>query len=50
MPRTATADRVDRDTLLEFIHPRHRAILTTRRASGEPIATGGFSPERADKD
>jgi PPOX class probable F420-dependent enzyme len=31
MPRTATADRVDRDALLEFLRPRHRAILLTRR-------------------
>jgi PPOX class probable F420-dependent enzyme len=31
MPRTATADRVDRDALLEFLRPRHRAILVTRR-------------------
>jgi PPOX class probable F420-dependent enzyme len=31
MPRTATADRVDRDALLEFLRPRHRAVLVTRR-------------------
>ena len=31
MPRTATADRVERDALLEFLRPRHRAILVTRR-------------------
>jgi PPOX class probable F420-dependent enzyme len=36
MPRTATADRVDRDALLEFLRPRHRALLLTRRASGAP--------------
>jgi PPOX class probable F420-dependent enzyme len=36
MPRTATADRVDRDALLEFLRPRHRAVLVTRRASGDP--------------
>jgi PPOX class probable F420-dependent enzyme len=31
MPRTATADRVDRDALLEFLRPRHKAVLVTRR-------------------
>jgi len=36
MPRTATADRVDRDELLAFLRPRHRALLLTRRAGGEP--------------
>ena len=36
MPRIATADRVDRDALLEFLRPRHRAVLVTRRASGGP--------------
>jgi PPOX class probable F420-dependent enzyme len=36
MPRTATADRVDRAALLEFLRPRHRALLLTRRASGAP--------------
>jgi PPOX class probable F420-dependent enzyme len=36
MPRTATADRVDRAALLEFLRPRHRALLVTRRASGAP--------------
>jgi PPOX class probable F420-dependent enzyme len=36
MPRTATADRVDRDALLEFLRPRHRAVLQTRRAGGGP--------------
>jgi len=44
MPRTATAGRVDRDALLEFLRPRHRAILTTRRASGglqlSPVTCG----------
>src|SRR3954464_15877549 len=34
MPRAATADRVDRDALLEFLRPPHRAVLVTRRASG----------------
>jgi len=36
MPKTATADRVDRDGLLEFLRPRHKALLMTRRADGEP--------------
>jgi PPOX class probable F420-dependent enzyme len=36
MPRTATADRVDRDELLAFIRPRHRAVLMTRRGDGSP--------------
>ena len=36
MPKIATADRVDRATLLEFLRPRHRAVLVTRRASGAP--------------
>jgi PPOX class probable F420-dependent enzyme len=31
MPKTATADRVDRDALLEFLRPRHQAVLVTRR-------------------
>src|SRR5215210_6356631 len=31
MPKTATANRVDRDALLEFLRPRHRAVLLTRR-------------------
>ena len=29
-------DRVDRAALLEFLRPRHRAVLVTRRASGGP--------------
>jgi PPOX class probable F420-dependent enzyme len=36
MPRTATADRVDREALLDFIRPRHRAVLLTRRGGGGP--------------
>jgi PPOX class probable F420-dependent enzyme len=36
MPKYATADRVDRDTLVEFLRPRHRATLSTRRADGTP--------------
>jgi PPOX class probable F420-dependent enzyme len=36
MPRTATADRVDRAALLDFLRPRHRALLLTRRSAGGP--------------
>src|SRR3954453_833406 len=36
MPKAATADRVDRDALLDFLRPRHRAVLLTRRADGGP--------------
>lgn len=31
MPRTATTDRVDREALLQFLRPRHKAVLVTRR-------------------
>ena len=44
MPRIATADRVDRAALLEFLRPRHRAVLLTRRAEGaaqlSPVTCG----------
>lgn len=36
MPRIATAERVDRSALLEFIRPRHRAVLITTRSDGQP--------------
>lgn len=37
MPRTyATADRVDRAALLDFLTPRHRATLVTSRRDGRP--------------
>ena len=36
MPKTATADRVDREGLLAFLRPRHKALLMTRRADGSP--------------
>ena len=36
MPRTATADRVERAELLAFLRPRHRAVLMTRRRDGGP--------------
>src|SRR5690606_742386 len=36
VPRIATAERVDRDALLEFLRPRHRTVLMTTRADGRP--------------
>ncbi|MCP2252126.1 PPOX class probable F420-dependent enzyme [Prauserella aidingensis] len=36
MPRIATAERVGRDELLEFVRPRHRTVLMTTRADGRP--------------
>ena len=36
MPRIATADRVDRETLLEFLRPRHKGLLVTTRSDGRP--------------
>ncbi len=45
MPRTiATSTQVDLDGLLEFVRPRHRFLLITRKADGSPQAspvTGG---------
>jgi PPOX class probable F420-dependent enzyme len=44
MPRTATADRVDLAALEEFLRPRHKAVLLTRRSGGgvqlSPITCG----------
>ena len=44
MPRTATADRVDRAALLEFLRPRHQAVLLTHRRDGgaqlSPVTCG----------
>jgi PPOX class probable F420-dependent enzyme len=44
MPKIATADRVDRATLLEFLRPRHRAVLATARRDGSvqlsPVTMG----------
>ncbi|WP_225754468.1 PPOX class F420-dependent oxidoreductase [Actinotalea sp. Marseille-Q4924] len=34
--KIATADRVSREELLEFLRPRHHAVLLTRRRSGAP--------------
>lgn len=40
MPRTiATTTTVDRDALLEFVRPRHHAVLITTRANGLPQAS-----------
>jgi PPOX class probable F420-dependent enzyme len=43
-PRIATADRVDRAALLEFLRPRHRALLGTTRRDGRvqlsPVTCG----------
>jgi PPOX class probable F420-dependent enzyme len=40
MARTiATNTKVDREALLEFVRPRHRMILITRRADGTPQAS-----------
>jgi PPOX class probable F420-dependent enzyme len=36
VPRIATADRVDRATVLDFLRPRHRGLLVTRRSDGDP--------------
>ena len=44
MVNYATADRVTREALLEFVRPRHRMTLITRRQDGRPQAspvTGG---------
>ena len=44
MVKIATADRVDRQQLLEFLRPRHRGTLVTRRKGGElqmsPVTCG----------
>jgi PPOX class probable F420-dependent enzyme len=39
MPKIATADRVERADLLEFIRPRHRCLLITTRQDGRPQAS-----------
>jgi PPOX class probable F420-dependent enzyme len=38
-PRIATNSTVDRSGLLEFVQPRHRAVLLTRREDGGPQAS-----------
>src|SRR3954466_12712585 len=44
MPRPATADRVDRAALEEFLRPCHKALLVTRRSGGgvqlSPVTCG----------
>ncbi len=48
MPNIATADRVDQQTLLEFVRPRHKCLLVTTRADGRPQTspvTCGVDPE-----
>src|SRR4051794_29885727 len=44
MPRIATAERVEREALLTFLRPRHRAVLLTRRSGGggqlSPVSCG----------
>ncbi len=48
MPTIATADRVDRDRLLDFVRARHRMTLVTTRRDGRlqvsPV-TGGVDRE-----
>lgn len=36
MPKIATADRVGRDELIEFVRNRHRVTLVTTRRDGRP--------------
>jgi PPOX class probable F420-dependent enzyme len=38
-PQIATNTKVSRDELLEFIRPRHHAIVITTRAGGRPQAS-----------
>ncbi|GAA1464409.1 PPOX class F420-dependent oxidoreductase [Nocardiopsis exhalans] len=38
-PNIATNTEVDLDGLLEFVRPRHKALLLTRRADGSPQAS-----------
>ncbi|MFE2352984.1 PPOX class F420-dependent oxidoreductase [Streptomyces parvulus] len=38
-PNIATNTRVSLDELLDFVRPRHRAILLTRRTDGSPQAS-----------
>ncbi|GAA1771037.1 PPOX class F420-dependent oxidoreductase [Streptomonospora arabica] len=38
-PSIASSTRVSREELNDFVRPRHRAILITRRADGEPQAS-----------
>ncbi|WP_327118425.1 PPOX class F420-dependent oxidoreductase [Nocardia sp. NBC_01730] len=48
MPRIATADKVERPALLEFLRPRHQGVLITTRADGRPQispVTCGVDPD-----
>jgi PPOX class probable F420-dependent enzyme len=36
MPKTATADRVDRAAMLDFVRARHHCLLITTRSDGSP--------------
>jgi PPOX class probable F420-dependent enzyme len=48
MANIATADRVDRDALLDFVRTRHRLTLVTTRKNGRPQmspVTGGVDAE-----
>lgn len=38
-PSIATNTRVDLAALLDFVRPRHRALLLTARADGTPQAS-----------
>ena len=47
-PKIATHHRVELDALLDFVRPRHRMILITRRQDGTPQAspvTGGVDDD-----
>src|SRR3954447_13747854 len=50
MPKTATADRVDRTALLDFLRARNQAVLVTRRRAGgvqmSPVTFGVDSEGR----
>jgi PPOX class probable F420-dependent enzyme len=48
VPRIATAERVDRDALLDFVRPRHRwTLVTTRREGAAQVSpvTGGATAD-----
>lgn len=47
MPRTATTDHVDREALLQFLRPRHRAVLVTRRREGVQLSPVTCGVDRA---
>jgi PPOX class probable F420-dependent enzyme len=48
MPKIATADRIDREELLDFVRTRHRmTLVTTRRDGGVQVSpvTGGVDDQ-----